>query len=162
GYSTIYRFTKTSLRGWDVEKKNGKPVISFVNPEGPATALQIGDEVVALKSERPEAMPIVYSEESSYWLTPAGTGYTLTVLRSGQSLEIPLQSMRQSTLGFRLVFQAIFLIFAITGLTIFLSKHDDKQALLLALMLGSFVGVTNWQLAGLPIWIHVIVAIARC
>ena len=34
--------------------------------------------------------------------------------------------------------------------------------LLLALMLGSFVGVTNWQLAGLPIWIHVIVAIARC
>jgi phosphoserine phosphatase RsbU/P len=162
GYSTIYRITKTSVRGWDVEIKNGKPAISFVNPEGPATALQIGDEVVALKSERPEAMPIVYFEESSYWLTPAGTGYTLTALRNGEALEIQLQSMRQSNLGFRLAFQVIFLIFAITGLIIFLLKHDDSQALLLALMLSSFVGVTNWQLVGLPIWIHVIVAIARC
>src|SRR5262245_10293676 len=163
GYSTIYRLTKTSVRGWDPKNENGKVVVSFVNPEGPATALQVGDEVVALNSERPEAMPIFYPPRpNSYWRVSAGTSYTLTVLRNGQLLEVPLQSMRLSNLVKRLVFQSIFLIFIITGLIIFLLKPEDSQALLLALMLGSFVGVTNWQLTAIPTWIQVIVVIARC
>ena len=162
GYSTIYRLTKTSVRGWDVKRENEKLVVSFVNPEGPASALQVGDEVVALKSERPEAMPIVYPEEASYWLTPAGTGYTLTVLRKGRTIEIPLQSMQRSNLAARLVFQLIFLIFVITGLIIFLLKPEDNQAFLLALMLGSFVGMTNWQLVEFPTWALEIIVIARC
>ena len=60
GYSTIYRLTKTSLRGWTPDEKNRKPIITYVNSEGPTAALQVGDEIVALKSERPEAMPIFY------------------------------------------------------------------------------------------------------
>src|SRR5215813_5277679 len=163
GYSTIYRLTKTSLRGWNPDEKNRRPIITYVNSEGPAAALRVGDEIVALKSERPEAMPIFYPPRpNAYWRVKAGTSYTLTIFRNGQSLEVPLQSMRQSNLVNRLLFQSIFLIFVITGLIIFLLKPDDDQALLLALMLGSFVGVTNWELAAIPIWIQVIVVIARC
>ena len=93
----------------------------------------------------------------------AGTSYTLTILRNGQMLEIPLQSMRpESNLGKRLAFQLILLIFVVTGLIIFLLKPNDNQALLLALMLGSFVGVVDWQLTAIPTWILVIVVIARC
>src|SRR5262245_39721655 len=70
--------------------------------------------------------------------------------------------MRQSNLVNRLAFQLIFLIFIVTGLIIFLLKPDDDQALLLALMLGSFVGVSNWDLTAIPAWIQVIVVISRC
>ncbi len=76
-YSTIYRLTQTSVRGWEPAKENGKLIVSFVNPEGPATALQVGDEVIALKSERPDAIQIAYREGSSYWPAPPGTAYTL-------------------------------------------------------------------------------------
>src|SRR4030095_5936586 len=152
GYSTIYRLTKTSIRGGDPKEEHGEIVLSFVNPKGPATALQVGDEIVALKSERPEVMPIVYARPDSYWRVKGGTGYTLTILRNGRTLEIPLRSMRQGNLLYRLAFQLVFLVFIVTGLTIFLLKSDDNQALLLALMLGSFVGMTNWQLIAIPTW----------
>ncbi|MGH9937943.1 MAG: hypothetical protein ACREAM_16985, partial [Blastocatellia bacterium] len=152
-----------SRRGWNAEWRDGSAVIVDVGPDSPATGVvRKGDMVVAFWSERPDATPLVTLD---FWRVPAGTRYKLTVSRDGQSLELPLHTIRISAGGpagegglssvLFLFFILTFLLFIITGVTVFLLKPGDEQAWLLALMLTTPVALFPLNIfIQLPGWIY--------
>jgi len=148
-----------SLRGWNAEWRDGRVVIADVIPNSPATGvLRKGDVVVAFWSERRDATPLVTPD---YWRVPPGTRYKLTVSRDGQSLELPLQTTRISFGGpssgaLYFFYMLTFLLFIITGVTVFLLRPGDEQAWLLALMLTTPVALLTLDIGSLqlPRWIY--------
>ena len=132
-----------SRRGWNAEWREGRTVITVVGEGAPATGVvREGDEVVNFWSERPDATPLVTPD---FWRVPPGARYKLTVLRSGQSLELPLYTTRIQTgapqglsFGF---FILTLLLFLVAGVAVFLLKPGNDQAWLLALMLSSFAAL---------------------
>src|SRR5262245_26146342 len=129
-----------SQRGWEAKEGNGKPTIGTVDTDGPATTLRVGDEIVALKVEPQGACPLINRREC---VAPRGTAYKLSVRRGGETLEFELQTAPKSLsdLFYDFALYLAGLIFLVTGLIVFLLKPDNKQAWLLALMLGSFTGL---------------------
>lgn len=118
--------------------------ISYVEPNGPATALQTGDEVIALN----DITPTKDSDLGNFGLrVPPGTTYQMTIRRNGQELVIPLQTtkIRQDLNKFlERAYVFINVIFVLTGFIVFLLKPDNQQAWLLALTLGMFIGLSSW------------------
>src|SRR5215470_5018653 len=153
-----------SRRGWDAEWRGGRTVITVVGEGAPATGVvREGDEVVAFWSERPDATPLVTPD---FWRVPPGTRYKLTVRRSGQSLELPLHTIRIHTgapqglsFGF---FILTFLLFLAAGATVFLLKPGNDQAWLLALMLSSFTALFPISVyMKLPQWVNLTASLAQ-
>ena len=145
-----------SRRGWGVELRDGRVVIAIIGTNSPATGvLQEGDVIVAIWSEHLAATPLV---TTTFWRVPPGTQYKLTVIRDGKSLEFPLHTTRLNTnapSGWSFVFYILtFLLFFITGVTVFLLKPGDEQAWLLSLMLTTWVGIFPLSFyLQLPRWI---------
>jgi serine phosphatase RsbU (regulator of sigma subunit) len=152
--------TAYSQRGWEAKEVNGKPTIYTVDADGPAAVLRVGDEVVTLKVEPRDACPFLYRRECT---VPPGTGYKLIIRRAGQEQEFDLVTAADplSNLFRDFAFNLVSLIFVGVGLAVFLLKPDDKTALLLALMLGSFVGLFVGSTALLAKWAQVIAQLAR-
>jgi serine phosphatase RsbU (regulator of sigma subunit) len=156
-YSILAERRAYSQRGWEATGIDGKPIIYEVDADGPAAILRVGDEVVSLIVEPQGACPLLNRRECT---VPPGTGYKLTIRRSGQTLEFDLRTEADSLFyGFMLHLGS--LIFVGAGLTVFLFKSDDKQTLLLALMLGAFVGLFIGGTALLATWARVFVQLAR-
>jgi serine phosphatase RsbU (regulator of sigma subunit) len=155
-----------SFRGWNAEWRDGRVVIADVNPNSPATGvLRKGDEVVAFWSERRDETPLVTPD---YWRVPPGTRYKLTVSRDGQSLELPLQTTRISFGGpssdaLYIFYMLTFLLFIVTGVTVFMLKPGDEQAWLLALMLTTPVALLTLNIGSLqlPGWIYLAALLTR-
>src|SRR5262245_31627584 len=132
-----------SRRGWDAEWREGRAVITNVGGDSPATeVVRKGDVVIDLRSERPAETPVV---ATTLWRVPPGAPYKLVVSRDGQSLEFSLHTTRVYTgvaSGWPFVFVILtFLLFLVTGATVFLLKPGDEQAWLLALMLTSLTSL---------------------
>jgi serine phosphatase RsbU (regulator of sigma subunit) len=146
-----------SRRGWNAERRDGRAVIADVGPNSPATGVvREGDVVIAFWSERPDATPLVTPD---YWRVPPGTRYKLTVIREGQSLELPLHTTRISAGGppgvLFAFFMLTFLLFIITGVVVFLLKPGDEQAWLLSLMLTTPVALFPLNdYIQLPRWVY--------
>jgi sigma-B regulation protein RsbU (phosphoserine phosphatase) len=159
-YESLAERRAYSHRGWEASSVDGKPIIHTVDADGPASALRIGDEVVSLRVEPAGACPSLLRRECT---VPAGTGYKLIIRRGGQTLEFDLQTAPISlgSLLYDFAFHLVSLIFAGVGLAVFLLKPDDKQACLLALMFGSFVGLVVGSIPLLPKWAEVIAQLAR-
>jgi serine phosphatase RsbU (regulator of sigma subunit) len=155
-----------SLRGWNAEWRDGRVVIADVIPNSPATdVLRKGDVVVAFWSERRDATPLVTPD---YWQVPPGTQYKLTVSRDGQSLELPLQTTRISFGGpssgaLYFFYMLTFLLFIITGVTVFLLRPGDEQAWLLALILTTPVALLTFAVGSiqLPRWIYLAASLTQ-
>src|SRR5215471_3444486 len=155
-----------SLRGWNAEWRDGRVVIADVIPNSPATGvLRKGDVVVAFWSERRDETPLVTPD---YWRVPPGTLYKLTVSRDGQSLELPLQTNRISFGGpssgaLYFFYMLTFLLFIITGVTVFLLRPGDEQAWLLALMLTTPVALLSLDIGSLqlPRWIYLAASLTQ-
>jgi phosphoserine phosphatase RsbU/P len=151
-----------SRRGWAATQVDGRPTIYTVDADGPAVVLRGGDEVVSLTVEPRNACPLLNRNECT---VPAGTGYKLVIRRNGETLEFNLATApeRLSNQLMSFAFNLFTLTFVITGLTILLLKPDDKQVWLLALMLGTFVGLfsSTSTLAFLPKWVLVVSQLAR-
>ena len=154
-----------SSDGWfGQQKMPGDPVhITGTDPKGPATALQAGDEFLAINGITPAEDPKIMGFADR---VPPGTTYLMTVRRDNQELVVPLTTVEkparrdytgQSTYIF------IELIFLVTGLAVFLLKPDNQQAWLLALMLGTFIGFSTWTmpLAVLGRGVEFLVAFAK-
>jgi sigma-B regulation protein RsbU (phosphoserine phosphatase) len=124
--------------GWGAEQRGGRVLIAGVKPEGPATALRKGDEIVALNGR-----PLRHALQSFAALRiEPGRPYSMVVRRGEQELELTLYTQPISLISltiFRLLYLIIPTIFLLAGLTVFLLKPEDKQALLLAVMFGMFI-----------------------
>jgi len=153
-----------SSDGWHGQQKApGEPVyILGTDPQGPATALQPGDQFLAINGITPAQDPeiMTFSDRA-----PPGTTYLMTVRRHGQELVVPLKTVEKpgrSGFGER-VFILIHLIFLVTGLAVFLLKPDNRQAWLLALLLGTFVSLSTWTMPVIVLgsWVVFVVALAK-
>ena len=149
-----------SQRGWEAKEEDGKAIIWTVDADGPAAALRVGDEVVSLKVEPTGACRLINRRECA---ARPGTTYKLIVRRGGLTLEFDLATAAKplSGLFFDLAFHLVSLIFPITGLAVFLLKPDNKQAWLLALMLGSFTGLIYGGISLAPMWLQSLARFAR-
>jgi sigma-B regulation protein RsbU (phosphoserine phosphatase) len=148
-----------SQRGWEAKEVDGKPVIWTVDADGPAAALRVGDEVISLEVEPRGACPLIKRECAA----PRGTIYKLTIRRGGGTLEFDLATAAKPLSGWFYVFviSLACLIFPVTGLAVLLLKPDNKQVWLLALMLGSFVGLIVFDISLAPTWLQSLARFAR-
>jgi sigma-B regulation protein RsbU (phosphoserine phosphatase) len=149
-----------SQRGWEAKEVDGKPVIWTVDADGPAAALRVGDEVISLEVEPRGACPLINKRECA---APQGTIYKLTIRRGGRTLEVDLVTAAKPLSGwfYGFIFNLASLIFPVTGLAVFLLKPDNKQAWLLALMLGTFVGLIGGGISLAPVWLQPLARFAR-
>src|SRR5262245_11845956 len=159
-YSFLTQFGG-SYDGWTAGGPRGGPVrIIRVDQSGPATALQVGDEVVSINGLTLQDDPKILSFNQR---VPPGTSYTVVVRRQGRLIEFAI-----TTIGFPIISRLrpitdilVQLLFLLTGLTVFLFKPADRQAWLVVFMLGLFPGTFNNDLPLLPLVIQLIVAVAR-
>ena len=132
--------SKASDPGWIPDTKDGRVHLHRFTSAEYARLLKIGDEIIALNGQ-----PITseYEVPRSFKDIQPNSLYRMTVRRDGQALDFVLQSQAIPlsewiiNAAVRLIIPNIFLL---TGLVVFLLKPYDKQALLLALMLGMFPG----------------------
>lgn len=150
-----------SSDGWTASLlPDGQARIVSVDQGGPATALRVGDDLISINglTLRDDPQILSYNQRVA-----PGTRYTIVVRRQGQSLEFILTTAGYPIRNWLMpivdcLVQALFLL---TGLIVFLLKPADRQAWLLALMLGAFTGLFNSDLPLLPLAVAPVVAIAR-
>jgi eukaryotic-like serine/threonine-protein kinase len=137
--------------GW-LLKLEGKvePIVRMVAEDGPASALRPNDEVLTLNGQPVEDK---YQLFSFFTAAQPGTVYSLVVRRDGQLREFtlrtgspPLSAIARELMGV-LVFPLAELLI---GILVFSLKPDSKQALLLALALGTGYVDIGYSLEGLP------------
>jgi hypothetical protein len=138
--------------GWRPVQADGVVRVWAVTPGGPATALHVGDKVISVGG-----VPV--TNAAQVWLAwPRGPGeaYTTVVERDGQRQEYTLRTVPAPLVAWLTLFELGILtplFFLFTGLTVFLLRPDNKQALLLALLLGLFAILGSQDVTGLPGWL---------
>ncbi|MGH9855450.1 MAG: hypothetical protein ACREBD_36910, partial [Blastocatellia bacterium] len=139
---------------------DGRAEIASVDPGGPATVLRPGDEFVSLNGLTLRDDPRIRSNNQH---VPPGTHYKIVVRRQGRVLEFDLVTVAHPLSRWLTPIADILsqLLFLLTGLIVFLLKSGDRQAWLLALMLGSFTGLFNDELPPLPLALLLMSALAR-
>jgi hypothetical protein len=150
-----------SSDGWTASLlPDGQAQIDSVDQDGPATALQIGDELISINGTPLRDNPKIRSYNQT---VPPGTSYTILVRRQGQLIEFALTTTRYPIRLWLtpIIDRLVQLLFLLTGLIVFLLKPADRQAWLLALMLGAFTGLYNPGLPPLPLGVAMMVGLAR-
>ncbi len=153
-WSNVWDYLNYSNRGWEALDRDGKAIVYKVDSDGPAaSSLKVGDEVISLKGEPKDAFPLLYRDECQ---VKAGTGYSVVVRRDGQQQEFELKTASDgaSDLLFDQTLLLVSLTFLLTGFAVFLLKPSDKQAWLLAIMLGALVGIFRSTTEGMPNWLE--------
>src|SRR5262249_55417640 len=149
-YTALAQFNG-SYDGWTgSQTRDGRPRITSVDQNGPAKALQVGDEFVSINGLTLQDDPDIWNYNRR---VRPGTSYTMAVRRQGRLIEFTLAMAgfpikRWLTPIADILVQLAFLL---TGLIIFLLKPDDRQAWLLVLMLGLFPGLFNNDPPPLPL-----------
>lgn len=159
-YIFFFQHSRTNIQalGWAVVPRDGRLVISAVTQNGPAIALSIGDEVVALGDNSPQNLSQV--TEFFKQVAPEGS-YTVRVRRAGKEEAFTLRTARPPLSWWvDVLLECVILpaIFLSTGLALFLLKPDDKQALILALLFGTLVSAFPGTL-NQPWWLAVLIQI---
>jgi serine phosphatase RsbU (regulator of sigma subunit) len=159
-YSSWAERIAFSERGWEAIAVNGKPTVYTVEGEGLSAILRAGDEIVSLTGEPQSAFPVLNRNECA---VPPGTPYKLVVRREGRTLELNLTTARNplSRLFYDFGLQLAALIALVTGATLFFLKPDDKQASLLALMLGAFTALFSGDDRLLAEWVRDVARVSR-
>src|SRR5882672_9909702 len=135
----------------------GEPRVNSVDPNGPATSLQIGDEFIAMNGKKIKDDPRILGISDS---VPPRPRYTLTIRRAGELRDVVIQTIpHQGHTQFDRLYY-VNLLFLLTAWIIFLLRPDDKQAWLLALMLGTLTIILGNGPANLPSWLSVAVSAA--
>jgi sigma-B regulation protein RsbU (phosphoserine phosphatase) len=129
---------RQSTPGFGVKMRGGRVLIEQVGQAGAAAGLRAGDEVVSLDGRKVETGLPVFELLSA----EPGRAFTVAIGRDGQVRELNLRTVpfpHFMQFLFTLVLIVIPATFLVTGFAVFILKPDDKQAVLLALMLGMFV-----------------------
>lgn len=136
----------------------GEPKITSVNADGPATALQVGDELIAINGIKIKDDPSILNYGSR---VPPGTRFIMTVRRAGTLRSIEIQTVPHQ---WRPQFNPLFLViipFLVTAWGLVLLRADDKLAWLLAVMLALFIGLMGQVPTNLPGWLRLLVGAAH-
>jgi serine phosphatase RsbU (regulator of sigma subunit) len=158
----IYSITlpkKGSSDGWSgTWDGNGEPRVASVDPNGAAAnSLQVGDEFIAINGVKIKDDPGLLSISDR---VPPGTRYTLTIRRAGELRDVEIQTVpHQGRVQFDRLYY-VNLLFLLTAWIIFLLRPDDKQAWLLALMLGTLTILLGNDPDNLSSWLSVAVSAA--
>lgn len=137
GYFSVSYFSAASDPGWQIMLDGRLQTYGRLS-EADVLALRDGDEIVALDGRE-------FKYDRQYFETfrriPHRSSYTMTVRRDGQTKQITLRTAPQQSwiqVNAVLIQLVIPLSFLLTGLAVFLLRPNNKQAVLLALMLGMF------------------------
>src|SRR5262245_30346238 len=151
-------YSPGSYTGLHGEQKvaDGPAYITGVDPNSPASTLQPGDEILAINGVTPAQDRKILSLASR---VPPGTSFKILVRRVGREQEFRITTIKNPTRGSDRddrFYVVIFLIFVITGFIVFLLRYDNRQAWLLALVLGTFMGLFNMgmPLSVLGLWVY--------
>ncbi|HYP02904.1 MAG TPA: protein kinase [Pyrinomonadaceae bacterium] len=127
-------------RGWNAAPSapGGPELVVRVDANGPASDLQVGDEIIAINGQNVERSD--YRMENLFRRLNPDDAYMLTIRREGALRDITLRRNRFPLLKWvftsgifaTLLSSAVFLFI---GIAVFAVKPDDKQALLLSLWL---------------------------
>src|SRR5262245_47619038 len=146
---------KGSYSGWETNRGK-KLVVIRVDPDGPATDLRVGDEVIAINGVK-----ITEGSLSKGASAPPGTRETLTIRRAGELRDVTYQTVPHKT---RKSFDPHYFVGLLSLLTrwgVFLLRPEDKQSWLLALMLGTLTSVMGSNPTDLPSWLSLVSGSAR-
>src|SRR5262249_51297647 len=155
----VYSITlpkKGSSDGWSgTWDGKGEPRVTSVDPNGAtANSLQVGDEFIAINGVKIKDDPRLLEYSNN---VPPGTRYTLTIRRAGELRDVEIQTVpHQGRINFD-PYYYVCLLFLATAWIVFLLRPDDKQAWLLALMLGTLTGTLGNEPVNLPSWVSLAV-----
>ena len=144
--------------GWRGHEAYGEFYIDRTGAQSPAKGLRSGDRIIAINGKDLAAHPRAVGDD--YHMAP-GSPYSMTVRRNGQELTFTWQTVPR-----RVDFprkRLIALLFWLTGLLVLSLKAEDRQAWLLALMLGSSSSILGggWPTAMPADWLTLLIALAR-
>jgi hypothetical protein len=143
GYHDISLSLKSSSAGWGVSPVNGRVRLAHGLSAADTSLLRDDDEVIALNGQpMTNEIQLSIAMEKTFAQLPPGGSYTLVVRRAGQTQELTLRAARRP-LWPKIVGMTLWLclaVFPLTGLIVFWLKPNNKQAVLLSLMLA-----TCWQ-----------------
>jgi hypothetical protein len=131
----------SSFSGWSYRVQDGRVYVTTIDPRGP-TELQPADEIIEFNGKDVRNGTAL---REFFSLADAGARYELVLVRNGQSQRVSLSTLPLSGVLWLNVFAATILIpffFQATGLTIFLLRPHDRQALLLSLTFAA-ISVTG-------------------
>jgi serine phosphatase RsbU (regulator of sigma subunit) len=146
--------------GLETTLQGGKVLIAQINLENYSPILHPGDEIVGIK-DLPNNSPKVLLE-GTLNIAP-GSETTFLVKCHGQLYEVPLTTQAVPLWHWVEALSDVLApwFFFLTGLLVLLLKHEEKQAWLLAMMLGAFVGLFGSDATKLPLWLGLIFVAAR-
>src|SRR5215475_1008599 len=155
----VWLYPPGSDAGWIWSGESGEYQVIRINPQGPAQELRPGDKIIAINGVNAAERPgILYD---GLRMAP-GSPYSMTVERDGQKMTFAWQTIprRRGSFPWNKLME---LLFWLSGLIVLSLKAEDRQAWLLALMLGSFSTVlgTGWQEQIATKWLALPVALAH-
>ena len=158
----VWLYPPGSDAGWYVSDYAsdgfGEFQVSQIDPQGPAQELRPGDKIIAINGvNAAEHAGVLYDE----CRVAPGSPYSMTVERNGQEMTFAWQTIPRRRGSFPWN-KLPPLLFWLSGLIVLSLKAEDRQAWLLALMLGSFSTVLNyhWQEEIATKWLALPVALA--
>ena len=142
-YHDVSHSIKSSSAGWGLSPVNGRVRLAHGMSSADTSALRDDDEVVALNGQQmTNEVQLSIALEKTFEQLPPGDSYTLMVRRAGEMQQLTLRTARRAlwTKIADIIYWLCLAVFPLTGLIVFWLKPDNKQAVLLALMLA-----TCWQ-----------------
>ena len=155
----IWLYPPGSDAGWHGSSTFGAFYIRRIDPQSLAKELRTGDKIIAINGLNVAEHAGALGDE---YRLPPGSRYSMTVERNGQQLAFTWQTIPRLRGRFPWS-KTIPLLFWLSGLLVLLLKAEDRQAGLLALMLGSFSTLLGGGFPGdMPAdWLSILVALSR-
>src|SRR5262245_62330322 len=159
----VWLYPPGSYAGWYVSDYvsdgYGEFKVVQIDPQGPAQKLRPGDKIIAINGLKVAEHPSAIFDAN---LLPPHSRYSMTVERNGQEMTFAWQTIPRRRGSFPWA-KLMELLFWLSGLIVLSLKAEDRQAWLLALMLGSFSTVLNtyWYEEIATTWLALPVALAH-
>jgi hypothetical protein len=142
-YHDVSLSLRSSSSGWTLSPVNGRVRLAHGMFAADTSLLRDDDEVIALNGQQmTNEVQLSIAMDKTFALLQPGDSYTLVVRRAGETQQLSLRTA-PLPLWPKIVSVIITLcmaVFPLTGLLVFWLKPDNKQAVLLALVLA-----TCWQ-----------------
>ncbi|HEX4950157.1 MAG TPA: hypothetical protein VFZ34_26055, partial [Blastocatellia bacterium] len=153
---------RTSDYGMETKWQDNKVIISGIKLENYSPILHPGDEIVGIRGMDKDSARTLLDGTIN---TKPGSETVLLVKCAGELYEVPVTTKPLPVSRWVREVVGTFApwTFLLTGLIVFLLRHNEPQAWLLAMMLGAFVGLFNVGLDAktTPQWVLIVHGLAH-